>query len=133
MVILLLLRITPLVKAQEDEEEFVIVENGKSSHTDESLEADKSAHKSTSFDFWFSVTGDFKGLTKKIGEQIDVDPDFLRLFVITQNNTRLSLKRDQNFRKLLDRVPKSQTVEIQYEVLKVTLSQFEEMVLYQYG
>ncbi|VEU20873.1 DEKNAAC101685 [Brettanomyces naardenensis] len=115
-------RVSPLQKVGEDEEEYVTRENstdGKRSPEDGPQEP---------FEIWFSIASGYNALAKKIGEKVGVDPIYLRLFVghASQN---FPLKSTSVLEKLLERVPKSQTLEIRFEVLSVTLTDFEHMTL----
>ncbi|KAG7820411.1 hypothetical protein KL928_001848 [Ogataea angusta] len=122
-------KISPLVKVDEDEEEYVkIAEDIDPIDTKSRSDSSKSS-LNKDFELWFSTMSNYQALAEKIGAHIKVDPDYLRLFILGHSNQRIPLKRDTVFRRLIDKIPKSQTLEIQYEVLNVTLAEFEEMKL----
>ncbi|KAH3671658.1 hypothetical protein OGAPHI_000363 [Ogataea philodendri] len=120
-------RISPLVKADEDEEEYVKIADEEDAGDSKKSLSSKSSNKE--FEIWFSTMSNYKALAEKIGAQINVDPDYLRLFILGHSNQRIPLRRETVFRRLIDKIPKSQTLDLQYEVLNVTLAEFEEMKL----
>ncbi|ODV87741.1 hypothetical protein CANARDRAFT_25963 [[Candida] arabinofermentans NRRL YB-2248] len=124
-------RVTPLIKADEDEEEYVKVDiEEPSDKENDPLEKRSNSIKSQKqFDLWFSTSSSYKSLANKIGAHIKVNPEYLRIFILGHSNQRIPFKKDTNFRKLIDKTPKSQTLDLQYEILNVTLTEFEEMKL----
>lgn len=114
--------VAPSQRVGEDEEEYVTKEDGESETPDE-------VDASDSFDMWFSILKDYKDLAQSIGEKIGVDPDYLRLFIIGRGNQMFPLKSASDLRRLLERVPKSQTLSLRYEKLSVTLDDFEHMTV----
>ncbi|GMF03602.1 unnamed protein product [[Candida] boidinii] len=130
------LRVAPLVKADEDEEEYVVVNNkDKDSTIDEKSnsndlknpkdETDK--NENNSFEFWISSYVNYEKLANKIAKKINTDYNYLRIFAVGNNNTHYALNKNLNFKELFNNTPQSQTVDLRYEILNVTLNELEKM------
>ncbi|QPG75978.1 hypothetical protein FOA43_003364 [Brettanomyces nanus] len=116
-------KVAPLQKVGEDEEEYVT----KDSSTDSKIS--KSGLHDAPFELWFSIASNYNDLTKKIGEKVKVDPKFLRLFIVGHANQTFPLKSTSSLKRLFERISKAQILRIRYEVLSVTLVDFEHMTL----
>ncbi|KAF6007681.1 hypothetical protein HII13_004352 [Brettanomyces bruxellensis] len=113
-------KVSSLQKVDEDEEDYIV------HRSEENKEVE---HASKSFEMWFSTALGYKAFAKKIGERLELDPEYLRLFIVGRPNQTFPLKSTTPLKRLLARIPKSQTLDICYEVLSVTLSDFEHMIL----
>ncbi len=113
-------KISSLQKVNEDEEDYIV-------HKKEENKEVESAQNT--FEIWFSTALGYKAFAEKIGEKLGLDPDYLRLFIVGRSNQTFPLKSTTPLKRLLARIPKSQTLDICYEVLSVTLSDFEHMIL----
>lgn len=133
------LRVAPLVKADEDEEEYVVVNNkdkdssasdDKKNQSDDAKapkeETDENEGNSI-FEFWISSYVTYEKLAKKIAKKINTDYNYLRIFAVGNNNTHYALNKNLNFKELFNNTPQSQTVDLRYEILKVTLNELEKM------
>ncbi|OWB72120.1 peptidase activity protein [[Candida] boidinii] len=130
------LRVAPLVKADEDEEEYVVVNNKdkdstideKSNSNDLKNPKDETVkNENNSFEFWISSYVNYEKLANKIAKKINTDYNYLRIFAVGNNNTHYALNKNLNFKELFNNTPQSQTVDLRYEILNVTLNELEKM------
>lgn len=108
--------ISPLVHVDEDEEEYVDLKK-------------KEAIQNKKFNLWVSVDRGYKRLAQEVGNRIGVNYKYLRLFIVSHGEQTFALKSTTSLKRLLDRIPKSQTLDVRYEILNVSLKEFEHMIL----
>lgn len=101
----------PLESVDEDDEDFVFVDKEK---------------KPKAVNRWLSSASSYMDIATAIGEKIDVAPEYIKLSIIS-NGKKNDIKVDYNFHALLGNVPKSQSVKLYYEILKIPVIEFEGM------
>lgn len=124
-------------KVSEDEEDgdFVAEENISQDEVDlnessvEAKEVKLAKELSKSFDLWVSTTYTYQELASCIAHEIgDVDPTYLRLFVINDHGARLPLSSHTSLSQIFTRqVAVSSISQFEYEILNITLSEYENM------
>lgn len=124
-------------KAGDDEEDSNFVADEQTPETEstngESLEAQEiqlAKEISRSFDMWISTSYTYQELadeiSKKLGKSVDLK--HLRLFVINNNGARLPLSSNLVLSQIFTKqVAVSSTIQFEYEVLNITLKEYENM------
>lgn len=122
-------------KAETDEEDSEFVaddsvneENVNSQPRNTNGNSIKTSNTHKSFDTWISTQYSYDQLAKEFASQLgdNVDPAFLRIFIVNTQGVRYPLKTtnhlSQFFAKL---VPVSQITTFEYEILNITLKEYE--------
>lgn len=79
-------------------------------------------------DFWISTNYTYEDLSKEIGSRIGSDPQYLRLFIINQHGLKYPMKTSSNLSQYVPKsLPISTTIRFEYEILKISLKEFENM------
>lgn len=116
------LSIRPLLKIDEDTEEYVDLKN-----TDKEV---KNAGNHKELDFWVILSISFKELAAKIGREINVDPNYIRVFGIYSNDKSIPISSHTHLQQLLGKnVPQSSLFNFGYEILNITVQELENMKL----
>lgn len=110
-------QISQLKRVDEDEEDYVFIENGE-----------KSANYDKIIDVWLSYYSTYLDIATVIGKEISVSPEYIKLSFISNGN-KADLKSDYDFTKALSNTSKQYTISLYYEVLKIPLQEFEGMEL----
>lgn len=122
-------------KAGDDEEDsnFVADEQTPETESAKSTEAQEiqlAKEISRSFDMWISTSYTYQQLADEIAMKLgnSVDPNHLRLFVINNNGARLPLSSSLVLSQIFTKqVAVSSTIQFEYEVLNITLKEYENM------
>ncbi|EGV65690.1 ubiquitin-specific protease ubp15 [Yamadazyma tenuis] len=80
------------------------------------------------FYLWVSSTYSYEQLSKKIGERIKQNPEYLRFFVINQQGFKLPISTSSNLAQFFPKsLPISTLIDFEYEVLQIPLKELESM------
>ncbi|CDK28594.1 unnamed protein product [Kuraishia capsulata CBS 1993] len=116
----------PLKKALEDEENYVAeTPAGLEEDTTDGNSGDEKTGKET--DLWVSHKTVFPVLLEKLGKALGVDPNYIRLFYINEEDKRVPLFRSSQY--LLANLPPYRRFTFEYEILSITLEELETMKL----
>ncbi|CUM67194.1 uncharacterized protein PRCAT00004887001 [Priceomyces carsonii] len=87
-------------------------------------------HHHKAFDLWVSTLSSFSDLASEIARNIgeDVDPSYLRIFIVNSQGQRYALKTTHHLSQFFPKtVPVSQVTTFEYEILKITLQEYENL------
>lgn len=117
-------------KAEIDEEDSDFVVEDKTAENGENNGKTKLVKPIKPIDIWISTLYNYQELAKAIAEHIgdDVNPDYLRLFVLNAQRQRFPLKTHHT---MADLFPKSvnvnQVISFEYEILNINLKEYENL------
>lgn len=124
-------------KAGDDEEDSNFVADEQTPETETANGESAEAHEiqlakemSRSFEMWVSTSYTYQELAHRIATRLgnNVDPEHLRLFVINSNGARLPLSSTLVLSQIFTKqVAVSSTIQFEYEVLNITLKEYENM------
>ncbi|ODV96109.1 hypothetical protein PACTADRAFT_49515 [Pachysolen tannophilus NRRL Y-2460] len=125
------LSIKPLLKIDEENEEYVLVDNHSNKEGESPADAENAeTNNDKDFDLWVSSSITFKKLSEKVGKKIDVDPNYVRLFAVYLNDHRVPLPAHSTLQQLIPKNASQQDLyNFEYEVLNITVQDLENMKL----
>ncbi|KAK6465021.1 ubiquitin carboxyl-terminal hydrolase [Scheffersomyces coipomensis] len=85
---------------------------------------------SKSFDFWISTLYTYQELAEEIASKLgpNVDPTYLRIFVLNNQGSRYPLKSSHHLSTFLPKtVPVNQIISFEYELLNIKLRDYENL------
>ncbi|ANZ75718.1 BA75_03298T0 [Komagataella pastoris] len=92
-------------------------------------EEDEKNLESKTFHIWVPSQIPYDCLVARFAKEIKTDPDYLRLYGVNHDDTRIAIQRNTRLRDILPRsVKPSQTINFEYEILDITLAEFESLV-----
>lgn len=121
-------------KADEEEEDSDFVADENNDENDKSVidpnnnELTKSDKQNTSFDLWISTQYSYSELAKELANKLGnhIDPEYLRIFIVNYQGVRYPLKTSNHLSQFFAKlVPVSQITTFEYEVLNITLKEYE--------
>lgn len=124
-------------KAGDDEEDSNFVADEQTPETEstngettEAQEIQLAKEMSRSFDMWVSTSYTYQELAEEIAMKLgnNVNPEHLRLFVLNNSGSRLPLSSNLVLSQIFNKqVAVSTTIQFEYEVLNITLKEYENM------
>lgn len=96
----------------------------------ESQEIELAKELSQSIDFWISSNYTHDQLAREIATKIggNVDPEYLKLFIVNNHGTRIPLSSKMSLSQIFSRqVAVSSLTVFEYEILNITLKEYENM------
>lgn len=96
----------------------------------EEKEIELAKEMSRSFDLWVSSSYSYQELANDIAKNLsdDVNPEYLRLFVVNSHGTRFPLSSNLNLSQIFTKqVAVSSITQFEYEILNITLKEYENM------
>lgn len=135
------IRVKPF-KAEEDEEDsdFVAEDSDDKKTSSDSIGLDKQSTEakeieiakemSKSFDVWISTQYSYQDLATEIVRKLgtNVDPSYLRIFVLNSQGVRYPLKSTQLLSQIFPKTVSASTItNFEYEILNITLREYENM------
>lgn len=125
------------IKDDEEDSDFVAEDNAEKESSVEANPESKEAQEITlakeiskSFDMWVSTSYTYTELAECVAAKIgpDVDPAYLRLFVINNHGARFPLSSTMSLSQIFARqVAVSSISQFEYEILTITLKEYENM------
>ncbi|RLV91497.1 Ubiquitin carboxyl-terminal hydrolase 15 [Spathaspora sp. JA1] len=115
-------------KAEIDEEDFDFVEGGENKEKEESVDIQIAKNLSKTFQLWASVDYSYQQLAQEIAQRLNVDPNYLRIFVLGNKGQRYPLKTTNHLSQLFPKhIPVNQLIHFEYEILNIPLKDYENL------
>ncbi|EGW32749.1 uncharacterized protein SPAPADRAFT_54773 [Spathaspora passalidarum NRRL Y-27907] len=114
-------------KAEIDEEDFDFVE-GEGKEKEESVDIQIAKNLSKTFQIWASMDYSYHQLAAEIALRLNVDPNYLRIFVLSNKGQRYPLKTTNHLSQLFPKhIPANQLIHFEYEILNIPLKDYENL------
>lgn len=113
----------------EDDGNGEIIEIQKEKDLNKSSDiATSSGGNGDAFEMYISSNYNYQDLSREIASKINQNPEYLRIFIINQQGLKYPMNTSSNLSQYFPKsLPISTTINFEYEVLNISLQEFENM------
>lgn len=118
------IRVSPFKADKEEEDSDYVAED------EEKQKYPIGSASSHTCDIWVSTQYSYDDLAQTIAKNLgsDIDPEFLRLFIVNNQGIRYPLKSTHHLSQFFSKlIPLSQVTKFEYEILNIKLREYENM------